>query len=119
MTAFPPDPGDSRTMVMVPAAPDYCVVHVVLLPVGRFLLHTAPETEHGGDYSHGGIMTVIFGEKIKFDVRARACRRYDYVGRIVRGNRRELIELSPGTAIDGNGELTRTLRAKRTNENER
>lgn len=59
MTAFPPDSGDGRTMVVVPAAPDHYVVHVVLLPVRRFLLHATPETEHGGDYSHDGIMTEI------------------------------------------------------------
>lgn len=50
MTAFSPDSGDGGTMMMTPAAPDH-YVHVVLLPVRRFLLHTTRETEHSGDYS--------------------------------------------------------------------
>lgn len=45
VAAFPPDGGYGRTM-MVSAAPDRRGPHVVLLPVRRFLLHAAPDTEH-------------------------------------------------------------------------
>lgn len=45
--AFLPDAGNGRS-VMTPVVPHDHYVHVVLLPpVRRFLLYTAPETEHG------------------------------------------------------------------------
>lgn len=62
MTAFPPDARDGST-VPGPAAPDHDV-HVVLLPVRRFLLHTTPETEHRCDYSDDSIFMIniwLFG----------------------------------------------------------
>lgn len=66
MTAFLPDAGNRGAMT--PAAPDHHV-HVVLLSVRRFLLHTTPETEHRNDYYlNDEIMTIFYQKLVLFYV---------------------------------------------------